>query len=102
MNGNRTILYEGKPVGTPDAGAFWRVIEEYGVKTLFSAPVAFRAIRQADPEAKLVKDYTLESLQSIFLAGEHSDPETLHYIERALPHISTPIDHWWMVSSLFV
>jgi propionyl-CoA synthetase len=97
LYGCSTVLYEGKPVGTPDAGSFWRVVEEYSVKAMFTAPVAFRAIRQADPQAELAKNYDLSSLQSLFLAGEHSDPETLHYLERALPHIPTPIDHWWMV-----
>lgn len=96
LNGSTTVLYEGKPVGTPDAGAFWRVVEEYGVKTLFTAPTAFRAIRQADPEAKFVQKYDLSSLQTLFLAGERSDPDTLHWCEHALSSYGTPaIDHWW-------
>lgn len=96
LQGCTTILYEGKPVGTPDAGAFWRVIEEYAVKTLFVAPTAFRAIKQADPRADFVKQYDLSSLRALFLAGEHSDPDTLHWCERALQEYAIPaIDHWW-------
>jgi propionyl-CoA synthetase len=98
LQGCTTILYEGKPVGTPDAGAFWRVMAEHRVKTFFVAPTAFRAIKQADPHAELVQQYDLSSLRSLFLAGEHSDPDTLHYCERALERygdVSKPIDHWW-------
>ena len=96
LQGCTTILYEGKPVGTPDAGAFWRVIEEHSVKTLFVAPTAFRAIKQADPHADLVKQYDLSSLRTLFLAGEHSDPDTLHWCEHALQDYDIPaIDHWW-------
>ena len=96
LQGCTTILYEGKPVGTPDAGAFWRVIEEHSVKTLFVAPTAFRAIKQADPHADLVKKYDLSSLCTLFLAGEHSDPDTLHWCEHALQEYDIPaIDHWW-------
>lgn len=89
------MLYEGKPVGTPDAGAFWRMIEEYQVKTMFTAPTAFRAIKQADPQAELVKLYDVSSLKNLFVAGEHCDPETLYYLEQTLPHMPSPIDHWW-------
>ena len=88
-------MYEGKPVGTPDEGAFWRVIEEYKVKTMFTAPTAFRAIKQADPNAEFAKKYDLTSLENLFLAGEHSDPETIRWLEKTLPHIPSPIDHWW-------
>jgi propionyl-CoA synthetase len=95
MHGCTTVLYEGKPVGTPDAGAFWRVVSEYRVKALFTAPTAFRAIKQADPTAKFPKKYDLSCLESLFLAGEHSDPETIHWCERALPNIPPPVDHWW-------
>ena len=70
------MLYEGKPVGTPDAGAFWRIVEEHGVNVLFSAPTAFRAIRQADPKGAMAKKYDLSSLRAIFAAGERSDPST--------------------------
>lgn len=95
LHGCTTVLYEGKPVGTPDAGAYWRVASEHKVKALFTAPSAFRAIKQADPEANLPKQYDLSSMESLFLAGEHSDPETIHWCERALPHIPPPVDHWW-------
>jgi propionyl-CoA synthetase len=99
LNGCSTMLYEGKPVGTPDAGAFWRVIDEYKVRTLFVAPTAFRAIKQADPKAELVEKYDLSSLNAVFLAGEHSDPDTLHYCEMALSKynddVKAAIDHWW-------
>jgi len=99
LNGSGTVLYEGKPVGTPDAGAFWRVMEEYQDKTFFVAPTAFRAIKQADPKAELVEKYDLSQLQAIFLAGEHCDPATLQYCERALGkysgHVREAIDHWW-------
>jgi propionyl-CoA synthetase len=95
LHGCTAILYEGKPVGTPDAGAFWRVLQEYQVKALFVAPTAFRAMKQADPQADLAKKYDLSSVETIFLAGEHSDPETMHWIERATPGLPPPIDHWW-------
>ena len=96
LHGCTTILYEGKPIGTPDAGAFWRVIEEYGVNVLFSAPTAFRAIRQADPEGLMTKKYDLSTLQTVFAAGERSDPSTLHWIENILSEYNIPaIDHWW-------
>jgi len=96
LNGCTTILYEGKPVGTPDAGAFWRVIEEYNVKTFFTAPTAFRAMHQADHHAELAEKYDLSSLETIFLAGEHSDPDTLHWVENSLKKYNIPcIDHWW-------
>jgi propionyl-CoA synthetase len=76
LHGCTSVLYEGKPVGTPDAGAFWRVISEYGVNALFTAPTAFRAIKQADPNAEFPKHYDLRSMRSLFLAGEHCDPGT--------------------------
>ena len=88
-------MYEGKPVGTPDAGAFWRMIEEYKVKTMFTAPTAFRAIQQTDPNANFAKKYDLTSLENVFLAGEHCDPETIRWLEKTLPNIPSPIDHWW-------
>ena len=96
LQGCTTILYEGKPVGTPDAGAFWRVIEEYKVKAMFAAPTAFRAIKQVDPHAELVSQYNLSSMKTLFLAGEHCDPTTLHWCENALKKYDIPaIDHWW-------
>jgi len=93
LQGCTTVLYEGKPVGTPDAGAFWRVVQEYGVKTLFAAPTAFRAIKQHDPKGDLAKDYDLNSLEAVFVAGERCDPDTLRWIEDVLD--VPAIDHWW-------
>jgi propionyl-CoA synthetase len=95
--GCTTILYEGKPVGTPDAGAFWRVIEQHGVNALFTAPTALRAVKREDPEAQRVRDYDLSSLRTLFLAGERADPDTVEWSERAL---SVPvIDHWWQTET---
>lgn len=97
FNGNTTVIYEGKPVGTPDAGAFWRVIEEYQVKVLFTAPTAFRAIRKEDPQAELMHHYDLSSLQALFLAGERCDPDTLNW---AMAMLERPvIDHWWQTET---
>lgn len=97
LNGSTTVLYEGKPVGTPDAGAFWRVVEDYKVSVLFTAPTAFRAIRKEDPEGALVKHYDLSSLRALFLAGERADPETLRWAEEVL---GVPvIDHWWQTET---
>ncbi len=97
LAGNTTVLYEGKPVGTPDAGAFWRVIEQHGVTTLFTAPTAFRAIRQQDPEGKLIGDYDLSRFRALFLAGERCDPDTLEWAEKQL---KVPvIDHWWQTET---
>lgn len=97
LQGCTSVLYEGKPVGTPDAGALWRLIEEYKVKTLFIAPTAFRAIKQADSHAELAHKYDLSSLRTLFLAGEHSDPDTLHFCQMALhkygPDVRDPVDH---------
>jgi propionyl-CoA synthetase len=97
FNGNTTLIYEGKPVGTPDPGAFWRVISEYGVKSLFTAPTAFRAIKKEDPSGKYIAKYDLSSLQSLFLAGERCDPDTLHW---ASDKLAVPvIDHWWQTET---
>jgi propionyl-CoA synthetase len=97
LHGCTTILYEGKPVGTPDAGAFWRVISEHGVRTLFTAPTAFRAIRQQDPEGGHIARYDLTGFRSLFLAGERCDPATLGWAEQKL---GVPvIDHWWQTES---
>ncbi|WP_208352530.1 propionyl-CoA synthetase [Pseudaestuariivita rosea] len=99
VHGNTTVIYEGKPVGTPDAGAFWRMIEEYKIKCLFTAPTAFRAIKREDPEGKLMGDYDLSSLQSLFLAGERADPDTIEWAQR---HLGVPvIDHWWQTETGF-
>jgi len=97
LKGCTTVVYEGKPVGTPDAGAFWRVIEEYKVKVLFTAPTAFRAIKKQDPNADLLKNYNIESLQSLFLAGERCDPDTLFWSRDTLG-ISV-VDHWWQTET---
>jgi propionyl-CoA synthetase len=97
FNGNTTVLYEGKPVGTPDPGAFWRVISEYQVKVMFTAPTAFRAIKKEDPGAEYMHHYDLSCLQSLFLAGERCDPATLEWAEQQL---GVPvIDHWWQTES---
>ena len=97
LHGCTTILYEGKPVGTPDAGAFWRVIEEHGVNCLFTAPTAFRAIRREDSGGELLHNYDIRSLKTLFLAGERCDPDTLHWAEEQL---GIPvIDHWWQTES---
>lgn len=93
IHGCTMIMYEGKPVGTPDAGAFWRVIAEHRVKALFTAPTAFRAIKKEDPQGTLLQDYDLSCLKTLFLAGERSDPDTLQWAENML---KVPvIDHWW-------
>jgi len=92
-----TVLYEGKPVGTPDAGAFWRVASEHGVKTLFTAPTAFRAIKREDPNAELMKNYDLSEFEALFLAGERTDPDTLQWAENALNR--PVIDHWWQTET---
>ena len=97
LHGCTTILYEGKPVGTPEAGAFWRVIEQHKVSCLFTAPTAFRAIRREDPEGQLLKQHDISSLKTLFLAGERCDPDTLHWAEKQL---EVPvIDHWWQTES---
>ena len=97
LHGCTTILYEGKPVGTPDAGAFWRVIEQHGVNCLFTAPTAFRAIRREDPEGAFLDKYDISSLKTLFLAGERCDPDTLNWAEKKL---EVPvIDHWWQTET---
>ena len=97
LNGNTTVLYEGKPVGTPDAGAFWRLIEEHKVSIMFTAPTAFRAIKRDDPEGALTQKYDLSKFRTLFLAGERSDPDTLIWAER---YLSVPvIDHWWQTET---
>jgi propionyl-CoA synthetase len=97
IHGCTTILYEGKPVMTPDAGAFWRVISEHGVNALFTAPTAFRAIKKEDPEAKLARQYDLSCLQTIFAAGERLDPPTYDWLAETF---GVPIlDHWWQTET---
>lgn len=97
LHGCTTVLYEGKPVGTPDAGAFWRVIADHRVRTLFTAPTAFRAIKREDPDRHFINQYDLSSLRALFLAGEHADISTLQWAEDAL---GIPvIDHWWQTET---
>jgi len=97
ITGCTTVLYEGKPVGTPDAGAYWRVVAEHGVKTLFTAPTAFRAIRRDDPTGSHLARYDLSRFRYLFLAGERLDPETYQW---ASDHLGIPvIDHWWQTET---
>jgi propionyl-CoA synthetase len=97
INGATTVLYEGKPVGTPDAGAFWRVIAEYGVKALFTAPTAIRAIKKEDPEATLLAGHDLSRFETLFLAGERLDPDTYHW---ASDRLGVPVvDNWWQTET---
>ena len=95
--GCTTVLYEGKPVGTPDAGAFWRVVEEHKVHTLFTAPTSLRAIKREDPEAEELKKYDISSLKSLFLAGERADSDTISWAEKKLK--IPVIDHWWQTET---
>jgi propionyl-CoA synthetase len=95
--GNTAILFEGKPIGTPDAGVYWRVIDQHNVKSLFTAPTAFRAIRRDDPNGDLIRRYDLSRFRTLFLAGERSDPDTIQWAERQL---QVPvIDHWWQTET---
>ena len=97
LRGATTILYEGKPVGTPDAGAFWRVCEQHGVNVLFTAPTAFRAIKKEDPNGALIPNYDLSKFRTLFLAGERCDPDTLIWASEQL---NVPvIDHWWQTET---
>jgi propionyl-CoA synthetase len=97
FHGCTSILYEGKPVGTPDAGAFWRVISEHGCAALFTAPTAFRAIKKEDPQGKLFSRYDLSKFRTLFLAGERADPDTLVWAENLLK--IPVIDHWWQTET---
>jgi len=97
LKGCTTVLFEGKPVGTPDAGVFWRVIAQHKVCTMFTAPTAFRAIKREDPEGKLIKDHDLSNFRALFLAGERLDPDTLKWARKQL---NVPvIDHWWQTET---
>ncbi len=97
LHGNTTVMFEGKPVGTPDAGVFWRVIAEHKVVSMFTAPTAFRAIKKEDPRGELIKNYDLSAFRSLFLAGERADPDTLQWAETQL---GVPvIDHWWQTET---
>jgi propionyl-CoA synthetase len=97
LAGCTTVLYEGKPVGTPDAGAFWRVIAQHGVRVLFTAPTAFRAIKKEDPRGELCRKYDLSNFKHLFLAGERLDPDTYHWATALLDR--PVIDHWWQTES---
>ncbi|MGC1495760.1 MAG: AMP-binding protein, partial [Sulfitobacter sp.] len=97
LAGCTTVVFEGKPIGTPDAGTFWRVIEDHDVKVLFTAPTALRAIKREDPNAEYVLKYDLSGLQSLFLAGERADPDTIKWAQT---HLQKPvIDHWWQTET---
>ncbi|MCQ2002314.1 propionyl-CoA synthetase [Rhizobium sp. NRK18] len=97
LNGNATILFEGKPIGTPDAGVFWRVINKHNVRVLFTAPTAFRAIRKEDPNGDFIAENPMPGLRALFLAGERADPDTLKWAEEKL---KVPvIDHWWQTET---
>src|SRR5262249_46746408 len=97
IHGSTTVLFEGKPVGTPDAGAFWRVISQHRVACLFTAPTAFRAIKRDDPNGALIKNYNLSSFRTLFLAGERLDPDTLCWAQDLL---QVPVvDHWWQTGT---
>ncbi|MCP1547843.1 MULTISPECIES: propionyl-CoA synthetase [Methylorubrum] len=97
LHGCTTVLYEGKPVGTPDAGAFWRVTAEHGAATLFTAPTALRAIKKEDPRAERIAGYDLSKFRALFLAGERADPDSVAWAERALDR--PVIDHWWQTET---
>jgi len=97
LHGCTTLMFEGKPVGTPDAGAFWRVISEHKVKVMFTAPTAFRAIKREDPDAEHLKKYDMSNFESLFLAGERCDPDTVDWVQKKL---QVPvIDHWWQTET---
>ncbi|AHF86207.1 acyl-CoA synthetase [Rhizobium leguminosarum bv. trifolii WSM1689] len=97
LSGVTTLIFAGKPVGTPDAGTFWRIVSEYQVRVLFTAPTAFRAIRREDGDGELMRQYPMPDLRALFLAGERADPETLKWAERML---GIPvIDHWWQTET---
>ena len=97
LHGATSVMYEGKPVGTPDAGAFWRVISEHGAVAFFTAPTAFRAIKKEDPQGKLLAAYDLAKFRTLFLAGERADPDTIQWAERLLN--KPVIDHWWQTET---
>ncbi|HBS51046.1 MAG TPA: propionyl-CoA synthetase, partial [Rhodobacteraceae bacterium] len=97
IHGNTTIVFEGKPVGTPDAGTFWRVISEHKVKSFFTAPTAFRAVKREDPNGEFLKKYDLSELNAIYLAGERADPDTIEWTQKMT---GKPVyDHWWQTET---
>src|ERR1700744_3919441 len=97
LRGCASVMYEGKPVGTPDAGAFWRVIAQHGVRVLFTAPTAMRAIKQQDPEGKLTRQHDISCLQALYLAGERCDPPTANWAHEILE--KPIVDHWWQTET---
>ncbi|MFT4699870.1 MAG: propionyl-CoA synthetase [Yoonia sp.] len=97
IHGNTTVVFEGKPIGTPDAGTFWRVIEEHNVRSFFTAPTAFRAIKREDPTGEMIKDYDISCLRALYLAGERADPDTIEWAQKVM---NVPIyDHWWQTET---
>ena len=97
IHGNTTIVFEGKPIGTPDAGTFWRVISEHNVRCFFTAPTAFRAIKREDPKGELIKNYDISCLRALYLAGERADPDTIHWAQDVM---GVPVyDHWWQTET---
>ena len=97
IHGNTTIVFEGKPVGTPDASTFWRVIADHDVKSFFTAPTAFRAIKREDPEGKLIADHDISGLRALCLAGERADPDTIEWAQKVM---NVPVyDHWWQTET---
>ena len=99
IHGNTTVVFEGKPIGTPDAGTFWRVIDEHKVRSFFTAPTAFRAIKREDPAGEEVKKYDISHLRALYLAGERADPDTIEWAQKVM---GVPVyDHWWQTESGF-
>ena len=97
IHGNTTVVFEGKPVGTPDAGTFWRVIQDHNVRSFFTAPTAFRAIKREDPTGALIKDYDISCLRALYLAGERADPDTIEWAQKVM---NVPVyDHWWQTET---
>ena len=97
IHGNTTVVFEGKPVGTPDAGTFWRVISEHNVRSFFTAPTAFRAIKRDDPKGELIKNYDISGLRALYLAGERADPDTIEWAQDVM---GVPVyDHWWQTET---
>ena len=97
IHGNTTVVFEGKPIGTPDAGTFWRVIEEHNVRSFFTAPTAFRAIKREDPTGEMIKDYDISCLRALYLAGERADPDTIEWAQKVM---NVPVyDHWWQTET---
>ncbi|WP_342078551.1 propionyl-CoA synthetase [Yoonia sp. SS1-5] len=97
IHGNTTVVFEGKPIGTPDAGTFWRVIEEHQVRSFFTAPTAFRAIKREDPAGEMITNYDISCLRALYLAGERADPDTIEWAQRVM---GVPVyDHWWQTET---